>query len=135
MLEKRSAGENAAAYCTKCRLSCDHIIVAMAADGETIAKVKCRTCGSAHKYRTSADLTTGTASKKKESAAKTAEVLWESCLAEARGKERAYDMSGKYRIGDVVLHNTFGKGVVRKTYYNKCDVLFKDKERLMASAN
>ena len=44
-------------------------------------------------------------------------------------------MSGKYRIGDIVLHNTFGKGVVRKTYYNKCDVLFKDKERLMASAN
>jgi hypothetical protein len=44
-------------------------------------------------------------------------------------------MSGKYRIGDVVLHNTFGKGVVRKTYLNKCDMLFKDKERLMASAN
>lgn len=135
MLEKRSAGENVAAYCTKCKLSCDHIIVAMAADGETIAKVKCRTCGSAHKYRTSADLKTAASAKKKEAATKTAELLWESCLAEARGKERTYEMSGKYRIGDIVLHNTFGKGVVRKTYYNKCDVLFKDKERLMASAN
>ena len=66
MLEKHSAGENIAAYCTKCKASCDHIIVAMAADGEAIAKVKCRTCGSAHKYRTSADRKTGTAAKKKE---------------------------------------------------------------------
>lgn len=135
MLEKRSAGENAAAYCTKCKMSCDHIIVAMAADGEAIAKVKCRMCGSAHKYRISADVKTDKAEKRKEDATKTAELLWESCLAEARGKERVYDMSGKYRIGDVVLHNTFGKGVVRKIYFNKCDVLFKDKERLMASAN
>lgn len=135
MLEKRSAGENVSAYCTKCRLISDHVIVAMAADGETIEKVKCRTCGSAHKYRPSANVKSGKAVKKKEDAVKTAELLWESCLAEARGEERIYEMSGKYRIGDVVLHNTFGKGVVRKIYFNKCDVLFKDKERLMASAN
>ena len=135
MFEKRSAGENVSAYCTKCKQSSGHVIVALAADGETIAKVKCRTCGSAHKYRTSPDIKSGKAVKKKEDAIKTAELLWESCLAEARGSERAYDMSGKYRIGDIVLHNTFGKGVVRKIYCNKCNVLFKDKERLMASAN
>ncbi len=135
MLEKRSAGENVAAYCTKCKLIGDHVIVAMAADGEMIEKVKCRACGGAHKYRPSADVKSGKLAKKKEDAVRTAELLWESCLAEARGKERVYEMSGKYRIGDVVLHNTFGKGVVRKIYYNKCDVLFKDKERLMASAN
>jgi hypothetical protein len=133
MLEKLTAGENIASYCTKCKLVIDHAIVAM--DGETIAKVKCKTCGSAHKYRSAADVKPTRAPKKKEDAAKTAEVLWENCIAEAKGKERAYDMAGKYRIGDVVLHNTFGKGVVRKLYYNKCDVLFKDKERLMASTN
>jgi hypothetical protein len=135
MLEKRSAGENVSAYCTKCKLISDHVIIAMAGDGETLEKVKCRTCGSAHKYRPTADTKSGKAVKKKGDAIKTAELLWESCLAEARGKERVYEMSGKYRIGDVVLHNTFGKGVVRKIYFNKCDVLFKDKERLMASAN
>jgi hypothetical protein len=133
MLEKLSAGENIASYCTKCKLILDHAIVAM--DGETIAKVKCKTCGSVHKYRTAADVKTPRAPKKKEDAAKTAEVLWEACIAEAKGKECAYNMAGKFRVGDIVVHNLFGRGVVRKIYMNKCDVLFKDKERLMASAN
>jgi CxxC motif-containing protein len=135
MLEKRSVGESVSAYCTKCRQVNDHVIVAMGADGETLEKVRCRSCGSSHKYRPSADVKSGKAEKKKEDAVKTAERLWESCLAEARGEERMYEMSAKYRIGDIVIHNTFGKGVVRKIYVNKCDVLFKDKERLMASAN
>ncbi len=131
MLEKLTAGENIGSYCTKCRLVIDHVIIAM--EGEVIAKVKCKTCGSAHKYRSAADVKPAR-TKKKESA-KTAEMLWETCLTEAKGKERAYDMAGKYRIGDIIIHDRFGKGVVRKLYYNKCDVLFKDKERLMASAN
>jgi hypothetical protein len=133
MLEKIMAGENIASYCTKCKLGIDHAVVAM--DGEAIAKVKCKTCGSVHKFRDPADAKKPRTQKKKEDAGKTAETLWETCLAESRGKERQYDMSGKYRIGDVVLHNTFGKGVVRKLYMNKCDMLFKDKERLMASSN
>jgi hypothetical protein len=133
MLEKHSAGENIASHCTKCKLFLDHVIVAM--EGEVIAKVKCKTCGSNHKYRTAEDAKKIRTTKKKEDTVKTAEVLWEACLAEAKGKERTYDMGGKYRVGDIVDHSIFGKGVVRKTYQNKCDVLFKDKERLMASAN
>jgi hypothetical protein len=131
MLEKYSAGENIASRCTKCKLVLDHTIVAM--DGETIAKVKCKTCGSTHKYRGVGEKKTRV-SVKKESL-KTTEVLWETCIAEAKGKEHIYDMGGKYRVGDIVDHHVFGKGVVRKIYLNKCDVLFKDKERLMASAN
>ena len=133
MLEKIMAGDNIASYCTKCKLGLDHAVVAM--DGETIVKVKCKTCGGVHKFKDPADVKKPRATKKKEDAGKTAETLWETCLAESKGKERIYDMSGKYRVGDVVLHNTFGKGVVRKLYINKCDMLFKDRERLMASAN
>ena len=44
-------------------------------------------------------------------------------------------MTGKYRVGDIIIHDIFGKGVVQKLYANKCDMLFKDKERLMCSAN
>jgi len=133
MLEKHSAGDNITSYCTKCKLGLDHVIVAMAA--EEIAKVKCKTCGSTHKFRDPSDVKKPRTAKKKEDPAKVAETLWESSLSTAKGKERSYDMGGKYRVGDVVLHNTFGKGIVRKLYLNKCDVLFKDKERLMASAN
>lgn len=132
MLEKFSAGEIVISLCTKCRMSLDHTIMTM--NGESISKVKCKSCGSAHKYRDPADAKTPRATRKKD-VAKTAEVLWESCIAEAQGNECVYDMAGKYRIGDIVLHATFGKGVVRKLYVNKCDVLFRDKERLMASTN
>jgi hypothetical protein len=115
---------------------CKHIVVAM--DGETIAKVKCRTCGSTHRYWKPGSAATPRktrASRRKESSPQSVEALWFACLAEARGRERAYDTGGRYRIGDIVHHHVFGKGVVRKIYIHKCDVLFRDKERLMASAN
>jgi hypothetical protein len=137
MLEKMSAGDNIASLCTKCNMVLDHIVVAM--DGEVIAKVKCRTCGSAHRYRkpgsgVAAVKKTRTPRAKKPSPP-SAEAIWAACLAEARGKERTYDTGGRYRVGDIVDHHVFGKGVVRKIYVNKCDVLFRDKERLMASGN
>jgi hypothetical protein len=133
MIRKYSAGENIASYCTKCTLMLDHVIVAM--DCETIVKVKCKTCGSMHKYRNSEDAKRTRSSAKKLDPHKSAEAMWELCLAEAKGRERIYDRGDKYRIGDIVDHQVFGRGVVRKLYLNKCDILFKDKERLMASSN
>jgi hypothetical protein len=56
-------------------------------------------------------------------------------MSKARGKELVYNMTGRYRVGDIVVHDKFGKGVVRKLSMNKCHVVFQDKERLMASAN
>ncbi len=132
MLEKYSAGESIASYCTKCKLVLDHTIMKM--DGEVVSRVKCKTCGSTHKYRNAEDAKKLRGARKKEDLV-TVEVLWETCLAQAKGRERNYDMGAKYRVGDIVDHRLFGKGVVRKIYLNKCDVLFKDKERLMASAN
>ena len=135
MLEKILAGENIASYCTKCKLGLDHTIVAM--DGEKIAKVKCKTCGSTHKFRDPA-----APPKARSPRAKTGDgtktspaTIWEAGIAGAKGKEHVYSMVAKYRVGDIVLHDRFGKGVVLKLYMNKCDMLFQDKERLMASAN
>lgn len=133
MPEQYEAGNAVVSYCTKCRLVLDHVVVAVV-DTE-IAKVQCKTCGSKHKFRDPSEVKKPRTVKKQEDAAKAAETLWESCLAAAKGRERSYDMSGRYRVGEVVVHDTFGKGIVRKIYMNKCDVLFKDKERLMASAN
>jgi len=138
MNDKHAAGGNVASYCTKCKIILDHVVVAMVK--EEIGKVKCKTCNSVHKFRSSmpapkpAGEKKPRAAAKKADAAQTAEAYWEACLSEARGKELDYVMTGKYRVGDVVVHTHFGKGVVRKTYINKCDVLFKDKERLMATA-
>ncbi len=128
-----AAGAYVSSYCSKCRRAEDHVVIAR--DGEAITKVKCTICGGAHKFRDPATTTKTRTPKKKEDAGKLAELMWESCLATANGRERTYDMACKYRVGDVVLHSTFGKGVVRRTYLHKCDVLFRDKERLMATAN
>jgi hypothetical protein len=135
MLEKNSAGQNIESYCGKCKVSRDHTIMTM--DGEAIAKVRCKMCGSMHKFRSPLDAQKVRKPRAKKGAgeAATAEIVWEAGLAEAKGKERDYSMASKYRIGDIVNHQTFGKGIVMKLYANKCEMLFKDKERLMASTN
>ncbi len=130
-----SAGESVESYCGKCKVNREHTIMTM--NGESIARVRCKTCGSVHKFRDEAVL-----QKVRKAAAKTiaqeqatAAILWETGLAAARGKEREYDMAASYRVGEVVNHHTFGKGIVLKIYVNRCQMLFKDKERLMVSAN
>jgi hypothetical protein len=135
MLEKNLAGQNIDSYCGKCRLNLDHTIMTM--DGEVIAKVRCKSCGSSHKFRSPLDAQKVRKPRVKKGTGEeaTAEIIWEAGLAVAKGPERDYDMAAKYRVGDVVNHLRFGKGVVIKVYANKCDVLFKDRERLMASSN
>ena len=135
MQEKYAAGDNIASWCTKCKLSLDHTIVAM--DGETVVKVKCRTCGSTHKFRNPAAAPKVRASKKSADgvAPGASGDRWATALAETKGKSTPYSMDGRYRVGDCILHDRFGKGIVLKLYANKCDVLFEDRERLMASGN
>lgn len=135
MLEKNSAGQNIDSYCGKCKLSSDHTIMTM--EGEAVVKVRCKICGSMHKFKSPLDAqkVRKPRAKKGVGEAATAAIVWEAGLAEAKGKERDYSMTSKYRIGDIVNHLTFGKGVVMKLYANKCDMLFKDRERLMASTN
>ncbi len=90
-----------------------------------------------HKFRGVVDVRNAPKGRAKKAAgeAATAQLTWEARLAEAKGKERDYDMAAKYRVGDVVNHNTFGKGIVTKLLTNKCEMLFKDRERLMVSTN
>jgi len=135
MLVKNSAGKNVDSYCGKCKRSRDHTIMTM--DGEAIGKVRCQDCGSMHKFSDPlvAQKVRKPRVKKDVGDAATAEIVWPAGLAEAKGKARDYSMDLRYRVGDIVNHQTFGKGIVMKLYANKCDMLFKDKERLMASTN
>jgi hypothetical protein len=134
MVEKNSSGQSIDSYCGKCRLNLDHTIMAM--EGGVITRVRCKSCGSSHKFRSPLDVQKARKPKVKNNVgeAATAEIVWAANLAEAKGRERDYSMSSKYRIGDVVNHQTFGKGIVMKLYPNKCEMLFKDRERLMVQA-
>jgi len=42
-------GDNIDDYCTRCKRSLDHSVVAMM--GEEVLKTRCRTCDTEHKYR------------------------------------------------------------------------------------
>jgi len=135
MLEKYTAGQDITSYCTRCKSNRDHTIMAM--NVADIAKVRCKNCGSTHKFRDPSDTPKVRLPKAKKlgDADATAEIIWEAGMAAARGKEHVYSMAAKYHVGDIVLHHTFGKGIVIRLYVNKCDMLFKDRQRLMASAN
>ena len=135
MTDRISTGGDIDAYCTKCRLSLEHVILAIVAG--TVVKVKCKTCGSVHKFR-------GTPSARPKAARKestgskpfvSTQAQWEAAVDAAQGPELPYDMERSFREGDLIVHSFFGKGVVLKTYFRKCSVLFRDKERLLATLN
>lgn len=132
---KNTTGQAIESYCTKCKVNRDHTIMVMVE--EVIGKVRCKTCGGSHKYRDPLVAHKVWKAGRKKAAAEetTAAVVWETGMAEAKGKVRNYSMTEKYRVGDIVDHKTFGKGIVTKLYFHKCDMLFKDRERLMASTN
>lgn len=133
MLEKNSIGKDVESYCGRCKVNREHTIMTM--DGAAITKVRCKMCGSMHKFTSLLDAQKARKPRVKKSDGEAAEIAWAAGLAEAKGKERDYSINSKYRIGDIVNHQTFGKGIVMKLYSNKCDMLFKDRERLMASTN
>jgi hypothetical protein len=132
MMEDISTGKSVKSHCTKCKLSMDHFVVSMA--GPEIVKVKCKACGSTHKFRDPNTVKKVRTTRRKV-ANMSPDVLWHAYMAQARGKELLYNMTGRYRVGDILVHDKFGKGVVRKLSLNKCHVIFQDKERLMASSN
>jgi hypothetical protein len=135
MPEMNAAGQNIDSYCGKCKVGREHTIMTL--DGDAVAKVRCKMCGSMHKYKSPLDAqrVRNKRAKKDIGEAATAEIIWAAGLSEAKGKERDYSMASKYRIGEIVNHDTFGKGIVMSLYSHKCNMLFKDRERLMASTN
>jgi hypothetical protein len=134
MTDKISTGGDIDAYCTKCKLNLEHFVLAVVAG--TVVKVKCKTCGSIHRFK-------GTPAARSKSTKKvgtskplvSTQAQWEAAVDAARGPELPYDMTSSFRDGDFIVHSFFGKGVVLKTYFRKCSVLFRDKERLLATAN
>ena len=106
-------------------------------DGKRIATVTCATCGSMSTFTppTAAPKARASRAKKGASGPPSVAPRWEAKMATATGKEHRYTMTATYRVGDIVLHEQFGKGIVLTLATQKCTVLFQDKERLMATAN
>jgi len=133
MTKKPTAGEQTAAYCTKCKLELNHTIVAM--KGDRISRVNCLTCNSEHIYKKKAPVKKGISPVKRGNSSKNPEVRWESALTETKGPDIPYDMARAFKVKDIVLHKTFGRGVVLIVADKRMTLIFKDKERMLASSN
>ena len=121
--------------CTKCKLELRHVVISHNKDG-IVAKVKCNTCGSEHRYysekkRLEIKRKKGEAAKlaKKNREAEEYALLLEKNQDK---KEKKYAMTGSYKDNDVIDHQTFGKGIITKVKYQKMDVLFETGFRLLA---
>jgi hypothetical protein len=135
MTDTISTGGDIDSYCTKCRLNLEHIVVAMV--GGAVVKVKCKTCGGTHRFK-SMSAVISKATRKASTASKSfvqTEACWETVVEAAPGPELSYDLARSYRAGDLIVHSIFGKGVVQKTFFKKCSVLFRDKERVLVTSN
>lgn len=135
MPDTYAIGDHTTTHCAQCQLRQDHIIVAM--DGAKITMVTCTTCENVVPFTPASAPPKARASRVKKglSAARSVGPLWEAKMAVATSTAHPYTRTATYRIGDIVLHEQFGKGIVLKLAAQKCYVLFQDKERLMASGN
>lgn len=131
------AGKDVLAYCGKCKLALNHVIIVMK-NASTIGKCKCKTCGAEHLYRdpNQADKKTKSKTPRKSSskAIPIAEV-WKNALENAQGESKSYNIKNEFQVGDIIEHPKFGKGVVQKNLGpNKVETIFESDLKILACA-
>jgi len=113
--------------CTKCKKVLDHDVISQDLAG-IIGKVKCMICGTEHKYSPEKKKTARVPKPKKVDPAKDFNLLTEA----TRGKRpQNYSMSGSFRVGDVIDHNSFGIGIVISALNKQMEVVFSDRPRIL----
>jgi hypothetical protein len=133
-------GNDIEAYCTKCKLVLNHIII-LERD-QTVSRVKCKTCGSEHNFRSAApSLKKSIGSsrparrpKGKSVLSNTASTQWESKkngLA-PNCRIKIYRTQDAFRLQDVIQHHVFGLGFVERIISDtRMEVLFVDSLKRM----
>lgn len=127
-------GKDVLSFCSKCNLTLSHMIMCML-DQQCIAKVKCNTCGSEHKYKDPSLSTlkvkvgvkkVGAKRAPSKTSLQNAENLWEKSVKESNGRGKAYSIKMNFNIGDLIDHSKFGLGVVEnKLEGDKINVVFR----------
>ncbi|MEE8409143.1 MAG: hypothetical protein V3T05_06035 [Myxococcota bacterium] len=119
-----AAGQETDAYCTKCKLILNHVIIAV--NGRRIARVQCLTCEGTHAYRASIPGSRARGGGRKSSASPSPEQMYEQ-LMEGRdvSRARAYKLAEKFDEGEVLNHTKFGLGLVTRVLADlKVEVFF-----------
>ena len=131
------AGKDVLAYCGKCKLALNHVIIVMK-DKDNIGKCKCRTCGAEHLYRDPNQVEKKAKSKTtRKSSSKTIPIAeaWKDALNNAQGESRSYSIKEEFQVGDIIEHPKFGKGVVQRSIgSNKVETIFETDLKILACA-
>jgi len=129
-------GKDIEAYCTKCRLLLDHIIIVDL--DNAVSRVKCKTCGSEHNYRSTVPSpkkrSVSTPSTKEKKVTNTAPALWESKKNDLKPNNpiKIYRTQDSFRSRDVIQHHVFGLGFVERILSDtRMEVLFSDSIKRM----
>ena len=133
--DKTPVAQNVVTMCTKCKLQLEHVVIFHNMEG-IIEKVKCHTCGSEHKYspeKNKAPKKTAKTSQKTRKAKKLDLTRdFETLTEKFKGKKPVnYSMSGSFKADDMIEHTTFGLGIVISASYNKMEVVFSDRPRIL----
>lgn len=146
MATQHKVGGEVDAFCTRCRLTLAHTILAMV--GTKIARVRCNTCNGDHAFRSapgttdkpspsarsSGGATSGTKAPRASRATAEEKVIisFEEQLA---GKDIAnaprYSPKDTYKPEQVIQHPTFGLGLVTAVRGDKVDITFKSEVKTL----
>jgi len=121
--------------CTKCKLELSHVVVFHNPEG-IVEKVKCKTCGSEHKYHPDKKKAPAkTVKKKKRTVTKKEDFAKEFQRLFEKFSEKEplqYGISGLFEKDDLIDHKTFGMGIVKNVTYQKMEVAFSEGPRILA---
>jgi hypothetical protein len=142
--DKYSPGGEVDAWCTKCRMDLNHVIIAVV--GSDIKKVKCLTCGGEHKYhppKSEKTVSKPTAKSKttargpaagKPRTKKSAEGEWNTFMKELDEAEapRAYRINEIFSEGEFLEHKNFGVGKVLNILGSeRMEVVFREGRKVL----
>ncbi|MBW1783087.1 MAG: hypothetical protein JRL30_20380 [Deltaproteobacteria bacterium] len=121
--------------CSRCKLELSHVVVVHNQEG-IVYRVKCKTCGSEHKYHPDKRRTFAKPLKKTKRTVTIKENMareFEKLAEKFKEKESvAYTMSGSFKPDDVIDHKTFGMGIVTRVSDEKMEVVFSEGPRILA---
>ncbi|HEY8943732.1 MAG TPA: hypothetical protein VIM73_05695 [Polyangiaceae bacterium] len=151
-----SAASEIDAWCTKCRLTLGHRIVALVAG--VPKRVVCLTCNSEHNYRppratgatagvhvrsdrakgaAAGNSSPGTSATRVAQKARAEHERYETWASRTLGQAvdafTKYSMERTFRPGELVMHPKFGEGYVEQVLEGgKVDVVFRDGHKILA---
>ena len=135
-------GKNIDAFCSRCQLSLAHIVLHEV--GGMVRGVKCKTCGTEHRYHGPAPEKRRSIPSVRQSGAGSAPLprtvrpadvrQWEARNAAITPDVAVWDykLTERYEKGDVISHPRFGRGFIESVTTDDMEVLFREGRKRMA---